>query len=98
MSGRVSLLLVDDDTLVRAGIRLLFERLDCVSVVGEASNGREALFLIDKLRPDIVLTDIVMPVVDGITLTREVRQRYPTTAVVVLTGYDDDVYLSNALN
>ena len=94
----ISVLLVDDDEMVRAGLHLLVERVQDCRVVGAAANGREALLMVEDLCPRVVLTDLVMPLMDGITLTREVRRRYPHVAVLVLTGYPDEFYLTGALN
>jgi DNA-binding NarL/FixJ family response regulator len=94
----VSLLIVEDDELVREMLCSFVERVSGVHVVGAAANGREALLMVEDLRPRVVLTDIVMPFVDGIALTRKVRRRYPDVRVLVLTGYPDEFYLTGALN
>ena len=103
LSGRVmeklcTVLYVEDDELVRLGLRSLIERVPGMKVVGDAANGQEALLRIEELLPDIVLTDILMPFADGITLTRLVRNRYPSIRVVMLTAMVDESYLTGALN
>jgi DNA-binding NarL/FixJ family response regulator len=94
----IAVLLVEDDEMVREGLRLVVERLPGARVVGEAADGREALLLVKDLQPRVVLLDLFIPFVDGISFTREVRRRYPSIAVVVLTGYPDEMYLTGALN
>lgn len=93
----VSVLFVEDDEMVRFGLRPLIEGVPGIHVLGLAANGREALQMAEELRPDLVLTDILMPFLDGIALTREVRRRHPDMAVVILTGHADEKYLSGAL-
>ena len=94
MSIRV--LIADDQSLVRAGFRLVLENHDDIEVVGEASNGEEAVHSAGCLKPDVVLMDIRMPALDGITATREITSRYPAK-VLVLTTYDLDEYVYDAL-
>jgi DNA-binding NarL/FixJ family response regulator len=94
MSIRV--LIADDQSLVRAGFRLVLENHDDIEVVGEASNGREAIHSAGRLEPDVVLMDIRMPELDGIAATREITGRHGTR-VLVLTTYDLDEYVYDAL-
>ena len=94
MSIRV--LIADDQSLVRAGFRLVLENHDDLEVVGEASNGEEAIHSAGRLEPDVVLMDIRMPELDGIAATREITRRYPAR-VLVLTTYDLDEYVYDAL-
>ncbi len=90
-------LIVDDQGLVRAGFRSILEREPDMEVVGEAADGLEALDLLARTSVDVVLMDIRMPRLDGIATTRLVRRRHPDTKVVVLTTYDLDEYLIEAL-
>ena len=92
-----SVLIVDDQGLVRAGFRSILEREPDIDVVGEAADGVEALDLLARTPVDVVLMDIRMPRLDGIATTRLLRQRHPDTKVVVLTTYDLDEYLLEAL-
>ena len=94
MSIRV--LIADDQSLVRAGFRLVLENHDDLDVVGEASNGEEAIHSAGRLEPDVVLMDIRMPELDGIAATREITRRFPAH-VLVLTTYDLDEYVYDAL-
>jgi DNA-binding NarL/FixJ family response regulator len=94
MSIRV--LIADDQSLVRAGFRLVLENHDDIEVVGEAANGHEAIHGTGRFRPDIVLMDIRMPELDGIAATREITASHPAR-VLVLTTYDLDEYVFDAL-
>ena len=94
MSIRV--LIADDQSLVRAGFRLVLENHDDIEVVGEASNGHEAVYSAGRFDPDVVLMDIRMPELDGIAATREITSRR-ATRVLVLTTYDLDEYVYDAL-
>jgi DNA-binding NarL/FixJ family response regulator len=91
-------LLVDDDDLMRAGLRSVLSSDDGIEVVGEAGDGRAALDEIRKLRPDLVLMDIRMPELDGISATREVLAAEPELKVVVLTTFEEDDYIFEALS
>ena len=92
----VRVLIADDQSLVRAGFRLVLENHDDLEVVGEASTGQEAIHSAARLEPDVVLMDIRMPELDGIAATREITARYPAR-VLVLTTYDLDEYVYDAL-
>jgi DNA-binding NarL/FixJ family response regulator len=92
----IRVLIADDQSLVRAGFRLVLENHDDVEVVGEASNGHEAVHGTGRFRPDVVLMDIRMPELDGIAATREITGRHPAR-VLVLTTYDLDEYVYDAL-
>ena len=94
----VRVLLVDDDDLMRAGLRSVLSSDDGIEVVGEAGDGRAALDEIRKLRPDLVLMDIRMPELDGISATREVLASEPELKVVVLTTFEEDDYIFEALS
>ena len=100
MSDRpVKVLLVDDQTLVRAGFRVLLERGEGIEVVGEAADGAEAIEAVRRSRPDVVLMDIRMPVLDGLEATRRIvtDERLAGVRVVMLTTYELDEYVFEAL-
>jgi DNA-binding NarL/FixJ family response regulator len=98
MSERaIRLLLVDDQALFREALRLLLATQPDLAVVGEAANGEEALRLAGELGPDVVLMDLRMPVLDGVAATRRLRAERPTPQVIVLTTFDDDVDVFEAL-
>jgi DNA-binding NarL/FixJ family response regulator len=90
-------LIVEDDALMRAGLRGILEREPALEVVGEAQDGREALAHARRTRPDVVLMDIRMPGLDGIGATREVLAALPETRVLILTTFEQDDYIFGAL-
>jgi len=90
---KIKVIIVDDHTLVRAGIRALLSLAADIEVVGEASNGKEALGKIRQLVPDVVLMDLAMPVMGGLEATRRIRKEFPGVQVVALTQYDDSEYV-----
>jgi DNA-binding NarL/FixJ family response regulator len=92
----IRVLIADDQSLVRAGFRLVLENHPDLEVVGEAANGNQAVHSAGRLAPDVVLMDIRMPELDGIAATREITARHPTR-VLVLTTYDLDEYVYDAL-
>jgi DNA-binding NarL/FixJ family response regulator len=94
----VRVLLVDDDDLMRAGLKAVLSSDDTIEAVGEASDGREAVQRVIELRPDVVLMDVRMPDLDGIAATREVLSVAPESKVVILTTFEDDEYVFGALN
>jgi DNA-binding NarL/FixJ family response regulator len=91
------ILLVDDQTLIRQGIRMLLSTEPGMEVIGEAANGREALRMIEQLRPEVVLMDVRMPEMDGVTATREAVLRFPEVGVIILTTFDDEEYIFEGL-
>ena len=93
----IRILLVDDQTLIRQGIKLLLDLEPDLEVVGLAGNGREALELAAELRPDVVLMDVRMPELDGVAATRALTARLPQTGVIILTTFDDDEYVFEGL-
>ena len=94
----VRVLLVDDDDLMRAGLRAVLSIDETIQVVGEAGDGRAAISRTRELRPDVVLMDVRMPDLDGITATREVLADTPEMRVVILTTFEQDDYIFGALN
>ncbi len=94
MSGRpVRVLIVDDQALMREGLKTLLGFDDRVEVVGEVADGREALRQIPHAKPDVALVDVRMPRMDGVELTRRLSADHPEVAVVVLTTFDNDEYV-----
>jgi DNA-binding NarL/FixJ family response regulator len=93
----IRVLLADDHELMRAGIRSLLKDLEGFEVVGEAANGREALVLVEKLCPDIVLMDIVMPEMNGLDATARMVVRFPTVRVIVLSMNSSEEHVLQAL-
>jgi two-component system, NarL family, response regulator LiaR len=97
MDAAIRVLLVDDHALLRQGTAELLSREVDIQVIGEASDGMEALELVQRLNPDIVVMDIRMPFLSGIEATQRIRQDYPAVQVLVLTAYDDDQYIFSLL-
>lgn len=93
----VKVLLLEDEELVRSGIRMILESAPDIEVVAEGTDGSQAVELTDRYRPDVVLTDIQMPRVDGIEVTRTLTARAAAPAVVILTTFDVDEYVHSAL-
>ncbi|HUM72086.1 MAG TPA: response regulator transcription factor [Chloroflexota bacterium] len=86
----IRVLLVDDQALFREGLHTLLSVQADLEVVGEAGNGEEAVTAVASLQPDVVLMDLRMPVLDGVSATRRIMESYPTTRVIVLTTFDND--------
>lgn len=95
--GKIKILLVDDHQMVRAGLKALLERNANYAVEAEASNGKEAIQLFQQKDFDIILTDIGMPVIDGIGLTRELMKLNPKQKIVALTMMDESRYIKQML-
>ncbi|WP_370948572.1 response regulator [Amycolatopsis sp. cg5] len=93
----VKVLLLEDEELVRGGIRMILESADDIEVVAEDTDGARAIELTDRYRPDVVLTDVQMPEVDGIEVTKRLTARPSPPAVVILTTFDVDEYVYAAL-
>ncbi|HCF29258.1 MAG TPA: DNA-binding response regulator, partial [Cyanobacteria bacterium UBA11049] len=95
----IQVLLVDDQSLIRQGLKALLELETDLQVVGEAENGQTAIQLIETLQatsclPDVILMDVRMPVMDGVAATREITKRFAGTKILVLTTFDDDEYVA----
>ncbi|TDD86392.1 response regulator [Actinomadura rubrisoli] len=90
-------LLADDEAMVRAGVRAILAASPEIEVVGEAADGREAIDLAQRLRPQMALLDIRMPVLDGLAATTEILRTVPRTSVLVLTTFGDDLHIARAL-
>jgi two-component system, NarL family, response regulator LiaR len=90
---KIRILLAEDHKVVREGTRRLLESQNDFAVVGEASDGIEAVDLAKKLKPEIIIMDVSMPRLNGIEATKQIKAVYPNIAILVLTGYDDDEYV-----
>lgn len=93
----IRVLLADDHSVVRQGLRAWLERSGYVQVVGEAADGREAVAMVEKLDPDVVLMDIAMPMLNGIDATAQIMRRKPDTKVIILSMHADESYILRAL-
>ena len=94
----ITVVLADDHSVLREGMRSLLEQERDITVVGEAGNGHEAVAAVRALEPDIVLMDVVMPRLNGIEATKQIKRTNPTTAVLILSAYDDDRYVLGLLD
>src|SRR5712692_5883692 len=92
----ICIVLADDHALVRQGLKSLIER-EGHRVVGEASEGNQALSQVRSLRPDIAILDISMPLLNGLSAAREIKKLFPKTKTILLTQHDEDQYISEAL-
>lgn len=92
-SDKIRVIIAEDHVVVREGTRELLEREPDIEVVGEAANGAEAVALVENLAPDVAIIDISMPVMTGIEATERIKAMSPSTAVLILTAYDDDAYI-----
>lgn len=93
----IRLVLVDDQTLISQGLKIMLELEPDLQVIGIADNGEAAIPLIADLQPDLVLMDVRMPVMDGRAATREIYQQFPEVKVLVLSTFDDDQYISDSI-
>jgi len=94
---KISVVIADDQTLFREGIKDLLENEKNIVVVGEAADGREALRLVKKLKPNVILLDIKLPHMDGIEATRQIHKDCPTTNVLILSSYEDEAHVMEAI-
>src|SRR5947209_8059450 len=93
----IRIVLADDHTILRNGLRLLLERHVDFAVVGEASNGREAVDLVVQHPPEVVIMDIAMPILNGIEAAKRISASQPKTAVIILSVHSDESYILRAL-
>jgi len=96
-SQPIRVMLVDDHTMVRRGLATFLEVFDDLELAGEAADGEEAIELCGRLLPDVVLMDLAMPEMDGVTATRVIRQRFPEVQVIALTSFKEAELIQNAL-
>ena len=94
---RITVLLAEDHQIVREGFRALLEHERDIEVIGEAETGRQAVQLTRKLRPEVVVMDITMPLLNGLEATRQIRKNFPATKVLVLSAHNDDAYVEQVM-
>jgi len=93
---KITVLLAEDHMIVREGFRKMLELEADIEIVGEAQDGRQAVALIQKLRPEVVLMDIAMPLLNGLEATRQTVKAVPTTKIIILSAHSDDAYVKSA--
>ena len=98
MSDQITVLLVDDHALVRKGFRRVIEDDPEITVVGEASDGKQAVELAHQFKPQVIVMDMAMPEMDGVQTTREVLRHLPKTAILILSMYSQENYVRNAFD
>jgi DNA-binding NarL/FixJ family response regulator len=94
---KITVVIADDQTLFREGIKDLLENEKNITVIAEAADGREALRLVKKLKPNVILLDIKLPHMDGIEATRQIHKDCPTTNVLILSSYEDEAHVMEAI-
>src|SRR5437868_6227931 len=95
---KIKVLLAEDHMVVREGFRQMLELETDIEVVGEAQDGRQAVAMVKKFRPEVVLMDIAMPLLNGLEATRQILKATPETKVVMLSAHNDDAYVQEATN
>jgi two-component system response regulator NreC len=95
---KISLLLAEDHTIVRQGLQALLKQSDHIEVIGQAEDGQTAVKKADEMRPDVVLMDISMPILNGIEATRQIKKKHPGTKVLILSMHPNEEYIYAALN
>lgn len=95
--NKIKVMIVDDHPLVRHGIKTVFEAYDDILLVAEAENGREAIKMCDKCMPDVVLMDMIMPVLDGAKATEQIIKNWPDVKIIALTSFNDEDLIRKAL-
>src|SRR4051812_21596975 len=98
LQRKITVILADDHTIVREGLRMILECTEDIEVVGEAENGRLAVQKVSDLKPDVILMDLSMPNLNGVEATRQILKESPDTKVLILSTYSDDVRLLQLLN
>ena len=93
---KITVLLAEDHMIVREGFRKMLELEEDIQVVGEAQDGRQAVAMVKKLRPAVVMMDIAMPLLNGLEATRQILKAVPGTKVLILSAHSDDAYVKNA--
>ena len=96
--SKLRVIIADDHEMVRDGLHLMMNKIADLEVVGEASNGEQLVKQVEKLLPDIVLTDVKMPVMDGITATKKIKEQWPHIGIIALSSFDEESLIMDMLN
>lgn len=95
---KIKVMIVDDQSLMRDGLSTILETQDDIRVVSQAQNGQIAIDLVENIMPDVILMDIRMPIVNGVEATKNIKSRFPAIHVIILTTFDDDDFIIDALS
>ncbi|PKM64378.1 MAG: DNA-binding response regulator [Firmicutes bacterium HGW-Firmicutes-20] len=95
--GNIKVLIVDDQPILREGLKSLLATCEDIDVIAEAGNGKEAIEQLNHVTPDVILMDIRMPVLNGVEATKQIKEKYPSVIIIILTTFDDDQYILDAL-
>src|ERR1700738_621813 len=95
---QIRVLVADDHELLREGFHNMLKKQQSIKLVGEAANGKELVELAEELRPDIIITDIKMPVMDGLEATKNILKKFPEIGIIALTLYDEDHFIVDMLD
>lgn len=98
MKDAIKVLLVDDQESIRMGFKAVLSSDDRIKVIGEAKDGKDAYFQTHRERPDVILMDICMPIMDGVEATHLIKKEFPDTKIIILTTFDDDQYIIKAMH
>lgn len=93
----IDVIIVDDQGIVRDGLKMLLSLNEEIRIIGEATNGEELIALLERMTPNVILMDIRMPVMNGIEATKAVKEKYPNVKVIILTTFNEDEYIFNGL-
>lgn len=93
----IKVLIVDDQNLIREGLTMMLSLYDTISIVGEATNGKDAIEVLGRQEVDLILMDIRMPVMDGVEATKIIKEKYPEVKVLILTTFNEDEYIFEGL-
>ena len=96
-TDRIRVMIVDDHAVVRSGLGAFFSVFQDLELIGEAENGAEAIVRCGLLKPDVILMDLIMPGTDGVTATRQIKEKYPSVKVIALTSFQEDDLVQGAL-
>lgn len=93
----INVIIADDQKIVREGIKMILSLCDEINILAEAENGRELLFLLENLSPDVILMDVRMPILDGVKSTKIIKEKYNNIKIIILTTFNDDEYIFESI-
>ncbi|MDR3597399.1 response regulator transcription factor [Clostridium sp.] len=94
----INVIIVDDQEIVREGLKMILSLNKEISILGEAENGEQLIKLIEKLQPDVILMDVRMPIINGVEATRIIKEKYKNIKIIILTTFNEDEYIFKAIN